>query len=105
LWFATHLGLSQLVPEPDPPRSPPPILIDRVGISGTAYPISVLGESQISGPVLSPGQNFIQFDFVGLGFGAGEKLRYQYRLEGAGPDWSAPAENRNVHYASLSPGR
>jgi signal transduction histidine kinase len=76
-----------------------------VSVSGTAYPISSLGESQISGPVLSPGQNFIQFDFVGLGFGAGEKLRYQYRLESAADDWSAPAENRSVHYASLSPGR
>ena len=105
LWFATHLGLSQLVPEPDRPRSAPPILITRVSVSGTAYPISSLGESQISGPVLSPGQNFIQFDFVGLGFGAGEKLRYQYRLESAADDWSAPAENRSVHYASLSPGR
>jgi two-component sensor histidine kinase len=105
LWFATHLGLSQLVPEPDRPRSPPPILITRVSISGTPYPISGLGESQISGPVLSPGQNFIQLDFVGLGFGAGEKLRYQYLLEGAGGEWSVPAENRSVHYASLSPGR
>jgi len=105
LWFATHLGLSQLVPEPDAPRSPPPILITRVSISGTLYPISALGERQISGPVLSPGQNFIQFDFVGLGFGAGERLRYKYHLEGASGDWSAPAESRSVHYASLSPGR
>lgn len=105
LWFATHLGLSQLVPEPDRPRSPPPILITRVSIRGTLYPISALGETHISGPVLSPGQNFIQFDFVGLGFSAGEKLRYQYRLEGAGGEWSAPAENRSVHFASLSPGR
>jgi len=76
-----------------------------VSIGGTQYPISGLGESQISGPALSPGQNFIQLDFVGLGFGAGEKLRYQYRLEGGGNDWSAAAENRSVHYASLSPGR
>ncbi len=105
LWFATHLGLSQLVPEPDRPRSPPPILISRVSIGGTPYPISAIGQSEISGPVLSPDQNFIQFDYVGLGFGVGEKLRYQYRLEGSGADWSAPAENRNVHYASLSPGR
>jgi ligand-binding sensor domain-containing protein/two-component sensor histidine kinase len=105
LWVATHLGLSQLIPEPDRPQSPPPIRITRVSIGGTPYTISGLGESQISGPVLPHGQNFIQFDFVGLGFGAGEKLRYQYRLEGAGGDWSAPAENRNVHYASLSPGR
>jgi signal transduction histidine kinase/ligand-binding sensor domain-containing protein len=105
LWFATHLGLSQLVPEPDRPRSPPPILITRVSIGGTSYQISGLGENQVSGPVLSPGQNFIQFDFVGLDFSAGEKLRYQYRLEGAVPDWSAPAENRSVHYASLSPGQ
>jgi signal transduction histidine kinase len=32
------------------------------------------------------------------------KLRYQYRLEGADRDWSAPIEQPTVNYASLSPG-
>ena len=32
-------------------------------------------------------------------------LRYQYRLEGADADWSAPSEHRTVTFASLAPGR
>jgi two-component sensor histidine kinase len=40
-----------------------------------------------------------------LGFAAGEALRYQYRLAGADPDWSAPTDQRTINYASLSPGR
>ena len=31
-------------------------------------------------------------------------LRYQYRLEPADHDWSAPTEQRTVNYSSLSPG-
>jgi signal transduction histidine kinase len=31
-------------------------------------------------------------------------LRYQYRLEGADRDWSAPTEQRSINYANLSPG-
>ena len=32
-------------------------------------------------------------------------LRYQYRLEGADSDWSAPNPERVVHYSRLAPGR
>ena len=35
----------------------------------------------------------------------GESLRYQYRLEGADVDWSAPTEQRTITYAKLSPGQ
>jgi two-component sensor histidine kinase len=46
----------------------------------------------------------LRIDFVGLGFSPGETLRYQYMLEGADRDWSAPTDQRTVLYASLSPG-
>jgi glucose-6-phosphate-specific signal transduction histidine kinase len=42
---------------------------------------------------------------VGLAFGAGETLQYQYRLEGADADWQPLTTQRTVNYASLAPGR
>ena len=51
---------------------------------------------------MKPGQEHIQFDFVGLSYSPGNVLRYQYRL---GDDaWSAPIESRSVHYGALAPG-
>jgi ligand-binding sensor domain-containing protein/two-component sensor histidine kinase len=104
LWFGTSRGLSRLVPKPESPRSPPPVLISEVRIAGAAYPISELGETDVAEMTLAPGQNRVQIDFVGLDFGLGERLSYQYKLEGADRDWSAPTEQRTVNYAGLSPG-
>jgi signal transduction histidine kinase len=74
-------------------------------ITGVPRLVSALGEPQLSLGDLAPQQNQLQIDFVGLGFGSGEVLRYQYLLEGADTDWSAPDEHRTVTYASLAPGR
>ena len=43
--------------------------------------------------------------FFGLGFAAGEGLKYQYKLVGANEEWSIPTDQRTINYASLSPGR
>jgi len=52
---------------------------------------------------VQPGQQHIQFDFVGLSYSPGNVLRYQYRL---GDDaWSTPVDSRSVHYGALPPGR
>ena len=53
---------------------------------------------------LAHSQNNLQIDFFGIDFSAGEPLRYQYKLEGADQDWSAPTEQRTVTYARLQPG-
>ena len=103
LWFGTDQGISRLIPGPDPPPSPPPILINGLRIAGDVQAISALGETEVSGLVLNPTQNQLSIDFVGLGFAAGESLRYQYRF--AGSEWSAPTDQRTINYASLSPGR
>ncbi len=105
LWFGTLHGLSRLMPGPDRPPSPPPIWISRLRIEGALQPLSELGETEVSELELGPNQNQLQIDFFGLSFAAGEVLRYQYKLEGADSDWSAPTEQRTVHYANLSPGR
>lgn len=104
LWFGTDLGLSRLIPESDSPQQPPPILISGLRIAGDSYAISALGETAVSGLVLNPNQNQLSIDFVGLGFAAGETLRYQYRLAND-PDWSASTDQRTINYAGLPPGR
>jgi ligand-binding sensor domain-containing protein/two-component sensor histidine kinase len=105
LWFGTDLGLSRLIPKPDPPQQQPPIWISGLRIAGNSQPISALGETELSGLVLNPNQNQLSIDFVGLGFAAGEGLKYQYKLVGTNEEWSAPTDQRTINYASLSPGR
>ena len=104
LWFGTTRGLARLAPAVDKPTGPPPVLITGLRVSGVAEPVSAVGERDMSLRDLAPGRNQLEIDFVGLGFGAGDVLRYQYRLDGADADWSALGEQRTVTYASLAPG-
>ena len=105
LWFGTQKGLSRFTAEPYLSAPAPPILINSLRVMGSAKDVSALGEREISLPDFPAGQNQIQIDFVGLSFAVGDVLRYQYKLEGTGADWSAPTEQRTVNFASLSPGQ
>jgi signal transduction histidine kinase/ligand-binding sensor domain-containing protein len=105
LWFGGQRGVSRLVPHPEGPRAPPPVFIEGLRVSGVPVPLSELGETEVAGPELPWHRNQVLVDFVGLGFLAGETLRYQFKLEGADRDWSAPAPQRSVNYAGLAPGR
>ena len=98
-------GLARLAPVIEKPPAPPPVLITGLRVSGVPQLVSAFGEREMSLPDFAPDQNQLQIDFVGLGFGPGEVLRYQYRLDGADADWSALSEQRTVTYASLAPGR
>ena len=105
LWFGTMQGLSRLIPETEESQSPPSILINSLLIAGVPHPVSELGETEISNLELQPDQRQIQINFVSLGFDSCGVLRYQYKLEGADEDWSAPSLQRFVNYASLQPGK
>ena len=67
-------------------------------------PASAVGETSVRLSDLRSGSNQLQIDFVSLRFAPGERLRYQYMLEGAEKDWNPPAARRSVSYASISPG-
>ena len=105
LWFCTTTGVARLLPVESGHPTPPPILIGALRVSGVMYPLSALGETAVPALRLGPGQNNIQVDFFGLGFRAGDTLRYEYMLEGATSAWSLPRAQRSVDFASLSPGR
>ena len=103
IWFGTAHGLTRLVPHNGPASDPPPVWITGVSIAGRPAPVSEAGELSIRQVEVQPGQEHIQFDFVGLSYSPGSVLRYQYHL---GDDaWSAPIESRSVHYGALAPGR
>ena len=104
LWFGTLQGLSKLVPTLDGPSDAPPILIQQLRVAGNDLPISDLGVTQLGNLELDANKNQVEIKFVSLGFRSGDILRYQFMLEGADRDWSAPANQRYVNYANLKPG-
>jgi len=75
-----------------------------LSLAGIPYPVSELGDASVSGIRLPHDRNHIQISFGAINFSLGENLRFQYKLEGAAGDWSPPAVERSVRYASLSPG-
>jgi signal transduction histidine kinase/ligand-binding sensor domain-containing protein len=105
LWFATTTGLSRFVPPPPAPSAAPAILITGVTIAGRPWPVSAVGQLSVELPDLSALDRHLQIDFASFRFAAGDRLRYQYRLEGSEEEWGPLTERRGVTYASLSPGR
>jgi ligand-binding sensor domain-containing protein/two-component sensor histidine kinase len=104
LWFGSYNGLFRLVPGQDRQSPPPSILIHSVRVAGEPYVTADLGQRQIPRFALGSTQSRVQIEFFGLGGGAHDGLKYQYRLEGVDTDWNVPTDRRDVNYASLSPG-
>ncbi len=104
LWFATTNGLSRLVPAVEQKPLPPTIWLGGLTIAGEKQAVSELGEAEIQKGRLSATQNNLQIQFFALDFRPGENLRYQFMLEGADSNWSAPTEQRTVTYANLTSG-
>jgi ligand-binding sensor domain-containing protein/signal transduction histidine kinase len=104
LWFGAMSGLARFDPEPEREREPPRTLVTGLRVAGVARPVSALGESALADLDLGSTEDNVSVDFLGLGVSLGEELRYQYMLEGADVDWSAPSAERSVTFAHLAPG-
>ena len=104
LWFGTDRGFSQFSPEPELTLPALPILISGLRVGGEPRPLSELGEIEVPEIKLGPNDNQVQIDYVGLNFNTGERIKYQYKLEGIDSDWSRATDQRSVNYAHLSPG-
>ena len=104
LWFGTQTALSRFVPEPPVASAPPAILITGITLAGQPWPVSAIGETSIALPDVQPGSHHLQIEFASLRFEPGERLRYQYRLEGSDKDWGPLTSRRSVSFASFSPG-
>jgi ligand-binding sensor domain-containing protein/signal transduction histidine kinase len=104
LWFGTFTGISRLLPRPDAAREPPTIRIGGLRIRGVAHQVEHLGQSHVFVGDLEADRNHVEIDFFGLSHDTGERLRYQYRLDGTDSAWTAPAAERRVNFAELAPG-
>ncbi|MFL5764516.1 MAG: two-component regulator propeller domain-containing protein [Bacteroidia bacterium] len=54
--------------------------------------------------VLPYDKNHVTFDFIGICITNPNKVKYQFRLEGADEDWFPPTSKTEATYSSLSPG-
>jgi signal transduction histidine kinase len=105
IWFGTIAGISRLdTTRVRPGTSSPRAFITTVRVNGQARLVSELGDEDVSELTLAPGERGVAIDFFAFTFAPGERLRFQYRLEGAESDWSAPTPRRSVDYAHLSSG-
>jgi ligand-binding sensor domain-containing protein/signal transduction histidine kinase len=104
IWFASFDGLARYRPEPDLILDTPDPLLRALRVGGVPYPISETGERVVTGIDLAPEHNSLEVEFRAIHFDIGEGLRYQYRLEGADPDWSKSSDAETVRYANLAPG-
>jgi ligand-binding sensor domain-containing protein/signal transduction histidine kinase len=102
MWFGTQYGLTQMAPEGTRSGTPPAVWITGLSLGGRPAYVSDAGESSIRRIDVQPGQEHIQFDFVGISFAPGDVLRYQYRM--GDEAWSDPILARTVHYGALVPG-
>jgi PAS domain S-box-containing protein len=104
LWFGTPNGVSRLEPVPEKAAAVPPIWISGLRVAGESRSVAELGSVNIASFDITHDQNNLQIEFFGIDFSPGESLHYQYKLEGADRDWSAPTLQRVVSYANLAPG-
>jgi signal transduction histidine kinase/ligand-binding sensor domain-containing protein len=95
LWFVVSNTLVRFVPEIERLGAPPPVFIDRILVNGLPQRISELGETEIKPLEFGATQHQIQIDFFALTFGAGENVRYQYRLDDQ--DWSNPDRQQSLN--------
>jgi two-component sensor histidine kinase len=102
LWFSQKFTLARLEVQADESFAPPPIFIGDLRVNGeTIKKLSELGETAVEKLDFNSEQRQLQIGFFALGFGTGETLRYQYKLNDA--DWSEPSASRSVNL-NLAPG-
>lgn len=106
IWVATSLGVTRLnLAAEREVKRPPPVYLSLIRVAGQDLPLAETGTARAAVANLSASRNNLVIEFVGLSFEREGGLTYQYKLEGADANWSAPAEQRSVNYARLAPGR
>jgi signal transduction histidine kinase/ligand-binding sensor domain-containing protein/CheY-like chemotaxis protein len=74
---------------------PPPVLIEKVSMSGRALAPGFRGTVERSS---------LHFQFAALSFVVPEKVSYKYKLEGFDKDWISAGQRRETFYSNLPPG-
>jgi ligand-binding sensor domain-containing protein/signal transduction histidine kinase len=98
VWVSLNRGLAVA----NPLRSARNTALVTVRIEST----SVEGEpvDLKDSPTLAAGTKSITFNYAGSDLSVPERVRFRYKLEGSGQDWSSSVTSRQVVYSHLEPG-
>jgi len=108
LAFGTFKGVSIFNPEKlkNIPETTPNMVIGSVGIYSSEHGLqqlnSVISENELS---LTHDRNSVSFNFFAIQPGNQAQLNYSWKLDGFDKQWSKPANQNNVNYANLAPGK
>jgi ligand-binding sensor domain-containing protein/signal transduction histidine kinase len=98
LWFATKRGAVEVNPKDLIGRAgPPPVCIEEILADDRPLPLSGLVR-------IPPRCERLQVRYTAPSFAAPEKVRFRYRLEGAGEDWSETTRARVATFLRTPPG-
>jgi ligand-binding sensor domain-containing protein/signal transduction histidine kinase len=103
LWFSFNSCVVRYIPAASASKAMPRTLLFSVDASGDRRAISAVGQPKLDTFELRAGQS-VHIEFLAPGGDDVGKLRYQMKLDGGDPMWTAPAEHRSVTFANLSPG-
>jgi signal transduction histidine kinase/streptogramin lyase len=119
LWFSTSKGVVVVNPRVQATTATMPntvleeVLVDGVpnrllhspfGESGRRNAKAGERESEPGRLRITPGKHRVEFHYTGLSFGAPERIRFRYRLEGLDTDWEEAGTRRTAFYGYLPPG-
>jgi signal transduction histidine kinase/ligand-binding sensor domain-containing protein len=101
LWLGTQSVLMHFDPDEllAMGRKQFPVYIDELYLNGKHYTGPLAPTLQ-----LRPGENNLQFHFVGVDLNKGKEIEYSYRLLGADAGWNPTGTNQTASYANLKPG-
>ena len=118
LCFSTLKGIVVVDPRARTTDAPaPPVVLEETlmdgvaaeasGTQGAAQPRTLnppdpAGTNQV---VVPPGKHRLELRYTGMSFGAPERVRFRYQLEGLDPDWVEAGARRTAFYNYVPPGR
>jgi ligand-binding sensor domain-containing protein/signal transduction histidine kinase len=98
LWFPTQDGVSVVNPAEVPFNpNPPPVKIENVLIDRTATDFQ-------DGIRLQANENNLEIRYTGISFIKPEQVKFRYRIEGLGENWTDVRNIREVYFPSLPAG-
>jgi len=81
--------------------TPPPVYVTSVNINGSREIKDLEGNGE---RLFDPEENSLRFDFIGISYKSGNKIKYKYTLKGLDKDWSAVTDARSVTYTNIPSG-
>ncbi len=96
LWFISQNTPVKFVPRVEQILKSSSVFIGAISVNGIEQPISELGTEAVGNLDLNSEQRQIRIDFFALGFNAGDRIRYQYKL--GDEDWHTSENAKSVNF-------